>query len=247
MRALEQRPWRRAYGWLAFLLPFFFLTYDGATALAARRTAVPSIVFAWERHIPFLAWTIVPYWSLDIFYALSVFVCATRAELQTHVRRLLTAQLTAGACFVLFPLKFVFARPATYGVMGLLFHALARFDQPFNQAPSLHIALLVILWPLYAAHATRTPRWLVHIWFALISVSVLTTYQHHFFDVPTGAALGLLCIRAWPDACVSRRATQVIRDGDFEVEVHALAAEHRSQGRSLNHGPYAWVQPDEPD
>ena len=71
-----------------------------------------SIVFAWERHIPFLAWTIIPYWSINAFYGLSLFVCAERrAELDTHGRRLLTAQIVAVACFILFPLRFTF-RPA---------------------------------------------------------------------------------------------------------------------------------------
>src|SRR6185369_12466502 len=28
---------------------------------------------------------------------------------------------------------------------------------------------------------------------------VLTTYQHHFFDVPSGALVGLLCLWLWPD------------------------------------------------
>jgi hypothetical protein len=36
-------------------------------------------------------------------------------------------------------------------------------------------------------------------WSALIGVSVLTTYQRHFFDVPTGALLGLFCVRLWPE------------------------------------------------
>jgi hypothetical protein len=29
---------------------------------------------------------------------------------------------------------------------------------------------------------------------------VLTTYQHHFIDVPTGALLGFICLWLWPDA-----------------------------------------------
>ena len=56
------RPWLRALCWLAFLAPFFYATYGDANSFAASRAEVPSIVFAWERHIPFLAWTIVPYW-----------------------------------------------------------------------------------------------------------------------------------------------------------------------------------------
>jgi membrane-associated phospholipid phosphatase len=31
-------------------------------------------------------------------------------------------------------------------------------------------------------------------WFALIAVSVLTTYQHHVLDVPAGAVLGALVL-----------------------------------------------------
>src|SRR5436190_6062929 len=156
MRPLERRPWKRACVWLAFLAPFFLLTYGGANALAVHRHAIPSIVFAWERHIPFVPWTIVPYWSLDLFYGLSVFVCATRDELDAHGCRLLTAQLLGVGCFVLFPLKFAFTRPVCLGVAGLMFRPLMRFDRPFNQAPSLHIALLVILWPLYATHAQES-------------------------------------------------------------------------------------------
>jgi protein-tyrosine phosphatase len=84
------------------------------------------------------------------------------------------------------------------GVFGLLFELLGAFDKPFNQAPSLHIALLVILWVCYARHVPGLWRWLLHGWFALIGVSVLTTWQHHFIDLPTGALLGWLCVWLWP-------------------------------------------------
>ena len=206
------RPWRRAAGWLAFLGPFFFLSYGGASFLASHRAGVGSMVFPWERHIPFIGWTIIPYCSIDLLYGLSVFVCATRAELDMHARRLLTAQVIAVTCFIAFPLRFAFEVPKVDGLSGLLFTALASFDQPFNQAPSLHIALLVVLWRLYAVHVPRTMLWLLHGWFALIGVSVLTTYQHHFFDVPTGALLGFFCLWTWPDNRPSPLTTAVLID-----------------------------------
>jgi protein-tyrosine phosphatase len=96
-------------------------------------------------------------------------------------------------------LRFTFTQPETVGLPGFLFAALTSFDQPFNQAPSLHIALLVILWVLYARHLPRWALYLLHPWFALVGASVLTTYQHHFIDVPTGALLGLFCLWLWPD------------------------------------------------
>jgi protein-tyrosine phosphatase/membrane-associated phospholipid phosphatase len=145
-----------------------------------------SLVFDWESRIPFLAWTIVPYWSIDLFYGVSLIVCATRAELFTHAMRLLAAQVVSVACFLAFPLAFSFARPQADGLFGWMFDVLAGFDKPFNQAPSLHIALLIILWVLYARHLSGVARWILHFWFALIGVSVLTTYQHHFIDLPTG-------------------------------------------------------------
>jgi protein-tyrosine phosphatase len=187
----------RAACWLAFLAPLFFFTYGTANELAAAREHVPSIVFGWERHIPFLAWSIIPYWSMDPLYALSLFVCRSRLELDMHARRLVTAQLIAFICFAVFPLRFAWPKPASTAFAGFLFEILAGFDKPFNQAPSLHIALLVLLWVRFTHHARRIWTSLLHCWFALIAVSVLTTWQHHLIDVPTGALLGLLCQRQW--------------------------------------------------
>lgn len=194
------RPWRRAVVWLAGLAPFFYLTYGLANWAAGQRAEVGAIVFDWERDLPFLAWTIFPYWSINLFYGFSLLVCRTRGELDRHGRRLLTAQIVAVACFLAFPLRFTWPKPEVSGAAGFMFDALAGFDKPFNQAPSLHIALLVILWVLYERHAPRALRWPLHLWFALIGASVLTTYQHHFIDIPTGALLGFLCLWLWPDA-----------------------------------------------
>lgn len=197
------RPWRRAAMWLALLGPFFFASYGFATWVTTQRAAVPSFVFGWERNIPFLPWTIFPYWSIDVLYGISLFVCTGAAELDRHAKRLLTAQIVAVTCFLLFPLRFTFERPELAGVPGALFAVLGSFDKPFNQAPSLHIALLVILWACFARHVPRWAVWPLHLWFALIGVSVLTTYQHHFVDLPTGALLGFFCLWLWPDFAAS--------------------------------------------
>ncbi len=193
------RPFRRAVVWLVCLGVFFFASYNGANWVTSLRDDVGSLVFGWERHTPFLPWTIVPYWSIDLLYALSPFLCATVRELDRHALRLLTAQIVAVACFLLFPLRFSFPRPVTDGAFGALFDLLGAFDKPFNQAPSLHIALLVILWAFYLRHTPSWLRPLLHGWFALIGVSVLTTWQHHVIDVPTGAMLGFFALWLWPE------------------------------------------------
>lgn len=208
--SVQQRPIRLAALWLACLGPFFYLSYGLANHLAAQAAAqgqMPSVVFGWEQGMPFWPWTIFPYWSINAFYALSLFVCTSRQMVLRHGLRLLTAQIVAVVCFVVWPLQFTFGQPEVQGTPALLFNALRGFDKPFNQAPSLHIALAVILWDLYRRIITvRWARTLLHGWALLICASVLTTYQHHFIDIPTGALLGLVCVWLWPHAKAAKLA-----------------------------------------
>jgi hypothetical protein len=193
----------RAALWLALLAPFFYSTYGFANWLASRRDHVGSIVYAWEHAVPFVAWTIVPYWSINLFYGLSLLLNTTRRGVDRLAGRYLTAQVVAVACFIAFPLTATFVRPETSGLPGFLFAVLGGFDKPFNQAPSLHIALLVIIWDHWR-HALihhrlgsmLRPVW--HVWCFLIGASVLTTWQHHFIDIPTGALLGLFALWLFP-------------------------------------------------
>jgi protein-tyrosine phosphatase len=194
-----QRPWKRAAAWLALLGPLFYAAYGFANWWAASRAVVPTLAFDWERSLPFWPWTIFPYWTINVFYALSPFLGRDRHTLDRHGARLLTATCLAVACFVLWPLRFSFGQPEVSGAPAFLFTALRSFDQPFNQAPSLHIALAVILWDWYRRLIiARWARVVLHLWAFAICASVLTTWQHHFIDIPTGALLGLVCVWLWP-------------------------------------------------
>lgn len=200
--ARETGLWKRGVLWLLLLGPLFFASYGFANWLTAQREDVGSLVFAWESAMPLWPWSIVPYWSIDLLYGLSFLLPATRREMDRHALRLLTAQIICVACFLLWPLRFTFERPELDGFFGWMFDVLMGFDKPFNQAPSLHIALLVVVWVMFARH-TRSLllRGLLHGWMALIGLSVLTTWQHHFIDVPTGALAGWLCVWLWPRVC----------------------------------------------
>jgi protein-tyrosine phosphatase/membrane-associated phospholipid phosphatase len=196
----ERRPWRRAIAWLLLLGPFFFASYGFATWVSSQRSDIGFIRFDWEERIPLLPWTIVPYWLIDLLYGLSLLLCRTRRELDTHAWRLLATQLIAVGCFLVFPLRCTFERGEVTGAFGWLFDLLASFDQPYNQAPSLHIALLVVLLAPYLRVVPRRWHFAVHGVALLIGISVLTTWQHHFFDIPTGLWLGCLAIWLFPDA-----------------------------------------------
>ena len=221
--ATPGRPWMASVYWLASLAAFFFLSYNTSNWLASQRGHVPTIMFGWEKSMPFVAWTIVPYWTSDLLYVLSLLICTTRRELDMHAKRLLGAQLISVSCFLAMPLLCGFERPATHGVFGWLFDVLLGFDRPFNQAPSLHVSLAVILWDRFAAHLTGVWRIAMTGWLALVVLSTMTTYQHQFVDVPTGALAGLLAIALFPDEEWKTRRAQRLRLATFYLSGATLA------------------------
>ena len=182
---------------LALVGILFYASYSLSNHYAALLTYVPEVAFAWERGIPFWEWTILPYWSLNLMYAAAFFLCRDTREQNRYVARLVSAQIVATTCFMLFPLHFGWPKPPTDGLWGVMFDSLVAFDLPYNQSPSLHIALSIIVGAFYW---TRFPkiRLPILLWQSLIALSVLTTYQHHFIDVPTGALLGWLVLWAIP-------------------------------------------------
>lgn len=195
----EQGLWKRGVFWLLLLGPLFFASYGFANWFSGQRDDVGSLVFAWEPQIPLWPWTIVPYWSIDLLYGLSFLLPICRREMDRHALRLLAAQVICVACFLLWPLRFTFERPPLDGTFGLMFDVLMGFDKPFNQAPSLHITLLVVIWAMFANHTRNLwLRGVLHLWMTLIGISVLTTWQHHFIDIPTGLLAGFFCLWLLP-------------------------------------------------
>lgn len=191
--------YKRGALWLAFLGPFFFLSYGWLNYITSGRSDIGVVVESWERSIPFVPWLMLPYMSIDAFYAASLFLFRKRSALDRHACRLLLATAISLLGFLLYPLQFSFAVPKAEGFNGVLQAMLLGFDKPYNQAPSLHISLLIVLWVVYAKKLTGWARFALHAWFSAIGASVLLVYQHHFIDVWTGALAGLACLYWIPD------------------------------------------------
>ena len=192
--------WKRGALWLLFLGALFFIAYNYANGYTSTRTDVGVMVADWERSLPFVPWLMLPYMSIDLFYAASLFVFRKRKQLDRHALRLLLATVISLLGFLIFPLRFSFAVPKAEGFNGLLQAALLTFDKHYNQAPSLHISLLIVLWVMYAKKLYGWAKLVMHAWFLAIGASVLLVYQHHFIDVWTGALVGLACLYLIPDA-----------------------------------------------
>jgi membrane-associated phospholipid phosphatase/rhodanese-related sulfurtransferase len=209
----------------------FLLVYGGTNQLTAHRGHVGSWVLPVDHHVPFVPALLLPYLSIDLFFVAAPFLCRDDRELRRLAGRMSMAVLVAGACFLAVPLRFAFARPPA----NALFEAFRGLDGPYNQFPSLHIALLVVLTVHYGRHARGVLRGLLYGWFALIAASTVLTYQHHVIDVAGGAALGWLCLFVFPDdrggRHVNRRIGAACAAG--AVALVAVAAVLRPWGAAL--------------
>jgi protein-tyrosine phosphatase/membrane-associated phospholipid phosphatase len=180
--------------WTAACSTLFVLVYGACNGFTSQRGDVGTICFPWERGLPFVPWMIVPYWSIDLFFLGSFFLCRNREDLNRHGKRILAAILGAGLCFLLFPLRIGYERPEIEGLWKPLYTMLWSFDRPHNLFPSLHIALLTILADVYGRRTRGLLRAGLSFWFVLVALSTLLTRQHHMVDVAGGLLLGLLCL-----------------------------------------------------
>ncbi len=183
--------------WVLFLAPFFFLLYGGANQIVSSYENVPIFVFDWEKKIPFVAEMIVPYVFLDLFFGLSLLLPKTRDELQRHAMRLGFTIAISVLIFLIFPLQFSFEKPEVVGWLVPMFEALKN-DLPYNQLPSLHVSLSMVVGYQFIRHANQFMRWVYVAWFTLIIVSIMFVYQHHFIDIPGGILMGLLAFYLFP-------------------------------------------------
>lgn len=238
---MAPRPTRAAFLWLLFLGPFFFLVYGFCDWYAAHLPAVPAYFYEWERAIPFVPAAIVPYFTIDILYAAAPFICRDRRELNIHAWRIIAAILISAVGFIAFPLRYSFAHPAVDGFSGFLFSALFSIGEWHNQAPSLHMSLLVVVWACFARQAEGRWRWLLHGWCVVIGVSVLLVRQHHFIDIWAGLLVGAVCLYALPQA---PRRWEKLQFSD-EPQRHRLAVRYLSGALAcalagVVLGGYAW-------
>lgn len=173
----------------ALLSGLFVAVYGFTSWFASLHGHLGTLAFAWEAQIPFVPIMIIPYMSLDLFFVAAPFVCRDDAERRLLAKRITFAILVAGACFLVMPLQFAWPRPVPEGWLGGIYRFLHGFDRPTNLFPSLHIALRTILVVVYARHTRGLARFASHLWFSLIGLSTLLTYQHHLLDVAGGFIL----------------------------------------------------------
>jgi Dual specificity phosphatase, catalytic domain/PAP2 superfamily len=183
----------KAFAVSAGLSALFLIVYGACNSITARRADVGTFYCEWEREIPFVPFFILPYMSIDLFFVGAPFLCRTDRELSVLAKRIATAIMVAGICFLFFPLRFAFSRPHVDGWLGAIFDWFRGMDAPHNLLPSLHAAFTLILFDIYFRHTRGFVRVATIIWFVLIALSPVLTYQHHLIDIVGGFVLAGYC------------------------------------------------------
>ncbi|WP_081411680.1 phosphatase PAP2 family protein [Chryseobacterium gregarium] len=166
----------------------FMAVYNFSAWYVSSLDQVPSFTFDFEKSIPFVPLSIIPYMASGLFFCVVFFSCQNKNQLKILTWRMLFVIITAGIFFITVPLRFSFAKPEVSNViLALPFSFLKTFDSPFNQSPSLHIAFAFIFWSVFK----DLSKWRIFFmtWLILLGISTLTTYQHHVIDILTGAIL----------------------------------------------------------
>ncbi|MDB5846926.1 MAG: serine/threonine protein phosphatase [Rhodoferax sp.] len=184
--------------YLVAVAAVFVSGYQLTLRHAARLPARPDTAVWLDAWVPLWPWSVVPYCSLDLVYLAAFFICSEPQALRRLSLRLLAVQGVAFVCFWLLPFHMRRAVPEVPGLPAHLYQWLGLFDQPGNLLPSLHIAVLGVLWCTLLPHVPPRFRKPWHAWAVAVGVSALTTWQHQVPDVLAGGLLAWLVVRASP-------------------------------------------------
>ena len=146
---------------------------------------------------PFMPWTIVPYWSIDLFHGLSFLLCRS-VQVDRHALRLLTASCCRWPAS--WPSAHLQLRPPGHRRAVRCPVRRPRRLRPTVLQPGalLHISLLVIIWLRFAGAGSPG---------CVMSTLGRTAHRRRCSPPtstisstsPTGALVGLLCLWLWPD------------------------------------------------
>ncbi len=139
--------------------------------------------------LPLLPWTIVPYVSVYVLVGLGIWLLPDRTAMRRYFLSTALAFTITYVFFALWPTRMDRAPFPESSMWSWALRLTREIDQPNTCFPSLHITNCTLA--VVAAWPTRW-RWWFLAWSFAVAASTLTTDQHYFLDIPSGAATGLM-------------------------------------------------------
>lgn len=174
------------------LFVLFVAIYGSTNWITSLRNDRLRLWFEWELAIPPIPWMAWPYLSLVAAFFMPMFTLG-KAEIDALCRRLATATMVSGVCFLLVPAELGFARQAWVAEREITFRLIHTLDLPHNLMPSLRVSWSLILLITLLATCTPAVRRLFELWLVLVLASVVLTHQHHVLDVLGGILVAFVC------------------------------------------------------
>ena len=171
--------------------------------------------------IPFLAWMILPYMTLYLYYPVAAWLGSKnevmwRQNVVFHQMMLLTCW-GVDAIFILLPVE-IDLRHLIHGIEGTVWEpfyaSMHAIDTPWNSWPSLHIVqsmqvvLVLRYWYPPATTRLRIAHALLLIMWILLVISTMTIKQHYIWDVATAMLVAGLGWVYWMKPCLERLKTE---------------------------------------
>jgi membrane-associated phospholipid phosphatase len=192
--------------WLVFAAGY--AAFCALYMLAGRvhlRSATPLPLWAVDRFIPFMGWTVWIYHTQFFFLLIGVWALKTEAAISRMFYSMGLASALSFCVFFFFPT--VLPRPPVEmgGLTAQAFQLLYSMDTDSNCFPSLHVALACLAALGVAEERSRFAAYAIT-WAGLICLSTMTTKQHYFADVIAGVCVAFVCraiAKRWlyPTAC----------------------------------------------
>lgn len=167
-----------------------------AVGLSTDEARSRELFTTWDHAIPFLPWTIHPYWLVFTAPLYPVFCIQSRSLFRRTALAYAVLVALAMLTFMLFPVTSLRLRadvsgldPSAFSIWALRLTYAA--DPPFNQFPSLHMAAMTLC-ALAASRAKRVFGWITVVPVLSVAVAICTLKQHFIWDGVAGLFLALV-------------------------------------------------------
>lgn len=151
---------------------------------------VPATVF--DQWVSVSSWWIWIYASFYVYFIGAYLFSKNLFDRQLLFFSYIGAATFSMFCFFIFPTSVSREKYLTgsNGTSELALNFIRSVDNSVNCLPSMHVCLSTIA-TITLFRASKTLGYTAIIWLSLISYSTMATKQHYFYDVITGAALGV--------------------------------------------------------
>ena len=183
---------KKAFFVFFILVTFVSIYYTIGHAINKKTLSIQAYTLqtSFDNVIPLIPIFVIIYFSMYIMAVVPCLYVHDKKNFIKLVQAYLLTLFSSFFLFAIFPVKMI--RPEITGntLMEKLLAFLYSVDTPYNNFPSLHVALSFLAY-FYVWKYNKKHNFLILSWVILISLSILFVKQHYFLDLIAGILLAM--------------------------------------------------------